>query len=418
MYLNREIENYILEAAKSFPVITIYGARQVGKTTTVERLFGDRFSLISLDDTDEVMLATGNPKAFLESHPWPVIIDEIQKAPGLLNEIKRIVDEQRRIWLKNDEPRSLMFVLTGSNQFYLQEGVSESLAGRTAVINMSGLTQMEKRQIKGHLFDVDFERLLTRQSRISDLYQPVSNVFETIFQGSMPDVVTGVSQRELYYRSYIDTYIERDVRKLISASNEMQFRRFLSLLALRTSQVLVYNELANDIGIDVATCKRWLSILKTSGIIYFLEPYMSNISKRIIKSPKMYFMDTGLCAYLCRWPNSEMLQDCAMNGAFFETFVVSEVIKSFYNNGIDPETCLYYYRDIDKKEVDLLLVQNGSICPVEIKKNSNPTKPTKNFSILEKYGQPVLRGMVIDTTDAIRAINDNAFTLPVSFLGI
>ncbi len=418
MYLRRDIEKVLLNDAESFQVITLFGSRQVGKTTTADHLFGKEFGFVTLDDSDELALAHNNPKAFFESHPWPLIIDEIQKEPGLLNEIKRIVDEQRRIWMRSGEQRKLMVVLTGSNQFELQAGISEALAGRTAVINMSGFTQMEKRGIEGSLFEVDPERALMKQKAHPDFYKSSIAVFEEIFQGSMPDICTGESERMSYYKAYVDTYIEKDVRKMISASSEMQFRRFVEILALRTAQELVYSDISKDLGINVDTCKRWISILQTSGIIYLLQPYMSNMSKRIIKAPKLYFMDTGLCAYLCKWPSAEMLKDGVMNGAFFETYVVSEVIKSFLNNGVDPAQYLYYYRDIDKKEVDILLVKDGALYPVEIKKGIAPTRPTKNFSVLKKYNMPIKRGMVIDNTDVIRAINDNAFYFPVSLLGV
>ena len=416
--MKRDIERILLKAAESFQVITLFGSRQVGKTTTADHLFGDEFSFVTLDDFDELALAHNNPKAFFESHPWPLIIDEVQKEVGLLNEIKRIVDEQRRIWMRSGEQRRLMFVLTGSNQFELQEGIAESLAGRTAVINMSGFTQMEKRGIEGSLSEVDFESAIKKQRAHPDFYKSSREIFAGIFQGGMPDICTGESERNSYYKAYVDTYIEKDVRKLISASSELQFRRFIEILALRTAQELVYSDISKDLGISVDTCKRWISILQTSGIIYLLQPYMSNMSKRIIKTPKLYFMDTGLCAYLCKWPSAEMLKDGVMNGAFFETFVVSKVVKSFLNNGVDPAQYLYYYRDIDKKEVDILLVNGGALYPVEIKKGISPTKPTKNFSVLEKYKTPIKRGMVIDNTDAVRGINDNAFSFPVSLLGV
>ena len=417
MYIKRDIEKILLDAAESFQVITIYGSRQVGKSTTVDQLFGDKFETVTLDDAEELDMALSNPRAFFESHPWPLIIDEVQKAVGLLSEIKKIVDNQRRIWMKNNEPRQLMFVLTGSNQFELQEGISESLAGRTAVINMSGFTQTEKRGISGSLFDINLQELLNKQRDHKDFYRSSMSVFEDIFQGGMPDICTGESKRDIYYKAYIDTYIEKDVRKLISASSEMQFRKFISLLALRTAQEVVYNEIANAIGINVETCKRWISILQTSGIVYLLEPYMANASKRIIKAPKLYFMDTGLCAYLCKWPNAQMLMDCAMGGAFFETYVVSEIIKSFYNHGIEPNQYIYYYRDIDKKEVDILLVKDGALYPVEIKKGIAPSKPTKNFNVLTKYNMPIRQGMVIDNAEKIRVLNNDAFVLPVSLLG-
>jgi hypothetical protein len=417
MYISRDIEKLLLDEAKSFQVITIYGSRQVGKTTTVDMLFGETFEFVTLDDAEELNLALSSPRAFFESHPWPLIIDEVQKAVGLLSEIKKIVDAQRRLWLKNNEPRKLMFILTGSNQFELQDGISESLAGRTAIINMSGFTQIEKRKERGALFDADFENLMTKLHNHHGYYRNRQQIFEDIFQGGMPDICTGVSERDYYYRAYIDTYIEKDVRKLISASSEMQFRRFAVLLALRTAQELVYSELANETGINTETCKRWISILQTSGIIYLLEPYMANASRRIIKAPKLYFMDTGLCTYLCRWPNANMLMDSAMSGAIFETYVVSEIIKSFYNSGTDPKQNVYYYRDIDKKEIDILFVKNGCLYPVEIKKGISPCKPTKNFKVLEKYKMPVKRGMVIANVEKITVLNDNAFLFPVSLLG-
>ncbi|MBQ9328969.1 MAG: ATP-binding protein [Solobacterium sp.] len=418
MYIKRDVEKILLKAAESFQVITLYGSRQVGKSTTVDHLFGETFDTVTLDDTDELDLALSNPRAFLESHPWPLVIDEVQKAPNILSEIKKSVDKQRRLWMKNSEPRSLMYVLTGSNQYELQEGISESLAGRTAIVNMSGFTQMEKRGKEGAIFDVDFNNLLNKQKGYPDYYRNKMEIFKDIFQGGMPDICTGLSERDMYYKSYIDTYIEKDVRKQINAANEMQFRRFISLLALRTAQEVIFSDISRELGINVETCKRWISILQTSGIIYLIEPFMANASKRIIKAPKLYFMDTGLCAYLCKWPTAEMLKDGVMGGAFFETYVVSEVIKSFYNNGIDPKQYLYFYRDIDKKEIDILLVKEGCIYPVEIKKSVFPSKPTKNFKVLAKYNMPIKRGMIIDNTEAIHALNEDAFVFPVSLLGV
>ncbi len=418
MYQHRDIEKLLLEAAASFQVITLYGSRQVGKVTTATHLFGDGFGFVSLDDSDALALALANPRAFLESHPWPLIIAEVQKAPSLLPEIKKTVDAQRRGWMKNNAPRQLMFVLTGSNQFELQEGISESLAGRTAVINMAGFTQVEKRGMQGALFDVDFAHLMQKQRAHPGFYCESISVFEDIFQGGMPAICTGCQARDTYYKAYLDTYIAKDVRRLIAASSDMLFRQFMSQLARRVAQPVVYSEIANALGINVETCKRWLSILQASGIIFLLEPYMAHVSKRIIKAPKLYFMDTGLCAYLCKWPNAQMLMDCAMSGAFFETYVVSEIIKSFYNNGLGPRQYLYYYRDIDKKEVDILLVKDGALYPVEIKKGVAPSKPTKNFRVLEKYRMPIKRGMVIDNAEKIRALNDYAFVFPVSLLGL
>ena len=417
MYYKRDIEKSLNRASKSFQAITIYGSRQVGKTTTVTNVFKD-FNFVTLDDGEELDLALSNPKKFLEMHKWPLIIDEVQKASNLFSYIKIIIDEQRIEWMKNNQNRQLMYVLTGSNKFELQNGISESLAGRTAVLDMGSMTQLEALKIEGNLFKPDIKDLLEKENKFNIPYTDQSEIFERIFRGGMPDIVTGESERDMYFRSYIDTYIEKDVRKIISASSEMQFRRFLSYLALRTSQSVSYEVFARELGIDSQTIKRWLSILETSGIIILLEPYMANLSNRIIKAPKLYFMDTGLCAYLCKWPNAEMLRDCAMGGAFFETFVVSEIFKSFYNHAENPKFYLYYYRDIDQKEVDLLYIEGNSIYPIEVKKGVFPNKPTKNFNVLKKYNMEIKPGLVIDCTDKIRPINDNAYTFPIYLLGI
>ena len=415
MYLKRTAEEMILSVSKSFPCIVVYGPRQIGKSTTIDMLFGDKYKKVTLDDSDDRALAINNPKLFLETYGWPLIIDEIQKAPVLLDEIKIIIDKTRLEWMKNGEERRLMYVLTGSNRFELQEGISDSLAGRCGVIDMSSFSQAEKYGYENPVFSPKLSDLKKREDQ-GRKYRTRKEIFEDIFEGGMPDICTGISERGAYFKSYIDTYIERDVKKLISASSEMQFRNFISIVAMRSAQELHYDEIASSTGIDVRTCKRWISILQTSGIIVLLQPYMANISNRIIKTPKLYFSDTGLCAYLCRWPDAAMLESCAMNGAFFETYVVSEIIKSFYAYNRDISSSLFYYRDIDQKEIDLLYVEGNDIYPIEIKKGINPTKPTKNFSVLEKYKMNIKPGLVIDTCDKIRAINEKAYMFPVYLL--
>ena len=415
MYLHRTAENMIVEVSKSFPCIVVYGPRQVGKSTTIDMIFGEKYRKVTLDDADDRALALNNPKLFLESYGWPLIIDEIQKAPILLDEIKILIDKQRLVWLKNGEKRQLMFILTGSNRFELQESISDSLAGRCGIIDMASFSQAEKYGYESPLFSPELSEIRKRETS-GRKYRTRKEIYDDIFTGGMPDICTGESERDSYFKSYINTYLEKDVQKLISASSEMQFRNFISIVALRTGQELHYDEIASNVGIDVRTCKKWISILQTSGIIYLLQPYMANISNRIIKSPKIYFMDTGLCAYLCKWPDAEMLERCAMNGAFFETYVVSEIIKNYYAYNMDPAKYLFYYRDIDKKEIDLVFVDGVNIYPVEIKKNEAPAKPTKNFAVLEKYKMNIMPGLVIDTCDKIRAVNERAYTFPVYLL--
>lgn len=417
MYIKRTIEKTIKELGKSFPCIVIYGARQVGKSTTVDYIFGDKYKKVTLDDIEDRTLAKSNPKLFLETYGFPLIIDEIQKVPTLLDEIKKIIDEQRLNWLKNNSKRELMFVLTGSNKFELQQGISDSLAGRCGIIEMSSFTQVEKDEIKSNPFNPDLQNLLNQAKKTKSKYKTLREVFENIFMGGMPDVCTKVSEREAYFKSYVNTYIEKDVKKLIAASSEMQFRNFLSILALRTASEIHYDEIATNVGIDVRTCQKWISILETSGIIYLLHPYMANKSNRIIKSPKLYFLDTGLCSFLCKWPNAEMLENCAMNGAFFETYVVSEIIKNMYSFNKDPKSYLYYYRDKDQKEIDLLYVDQTNIYPIEIKKGIMPNKPTKNFNVLKKFGLNIKPGLVINNCEKIRPINEVAYYYPVYLLG-
>lgn len=414
MYIKRTIEDTILAAGESFPCIVVYGPRQVGKSTTVDRLFGSRFRKVTLDDGDDRALAVANPKLFLETYGWPVVIDEIQKAPGLIDEIKKTVDAKRLEWLNNGEKRELMYVLTGSNRFELQQGISDSLAGRCAVVDMASFTAAEKNGFADTLFTPEISVLKEREKERQTKSR--KEIFGEIFEGGMPDVCTGISERSIYFKSYVNTYIERDVMKLIDASSELQFRNFMSVVALRTAQELHYDEIAGQTGIDVRTCKRWISILRTSGIVHLLQPYMANISNRIIKSPKIYFMDTGLCAYLCKWPDADKLESCAMSGQFFETFVVSEIVKNLSAFGKNPDECLFYYRDIDRKEIDVLFVQADSIYPIEIKKSISPSKPTKNFSVLDKYKLEIKPGLVIDSCDAIRPVNGHAYTFPVSLL--
>ena len=283
---------------------------------------------------------------------------------------------------------------------------------------MLSFSQAEKREIEANEFHPNIETLITHYNTINIPYRTRSQVFDDIFTGGMPDICTGVAKRDMYFKSYINTYIEKDVRKLISAGNETQFRNFISIVALRTAQELHYDEVANAVGIDVKTCKRWLSVLETSGIVYLLQPYMANISNRIIKAPKLYFLDTGLCAYLCKWPNPEMLENCAMSGAFFETYIVSELIKNLMAFNKDPRTFLFYYRDIDQKEIDLLFVNEEGIYPIEIKKGIAPKNPTKNFKVLEKYKQEIKTGLVIDCCEKIRPINESAYCFPVHLLGM
>lgn len=416
MYLHRTVEETIKKVAGSFPCIVIYGPRQVGKSTTVDFVFGEKYRKVTLDDIEDRLLAESNPRLFLETYGWPLVIDEIQKVPQLLDEIKKNIDKQRLLWMKEDSPRQLMYVLTGSNRFELQQGISDSLAGRCGIVEMSSFTSCEKRGVEERVFTPLIPDIMQAEELGGMTYRTRREVFDDIFMGGMPDICTGVAERDTYFRSYVSTYIEKDMRKLISASSELQFRNFISIVALRTAQELHYDEIAGSVGIDVRTCKKWLSILETSGIIFLLQPYMANVSARIIKAPKIYFMDTGLCAYLCKWPNAEMLSDCAMSGAFFETYVVSELVKNANAFNHEPKEHLFYYRDTDQKEIDILFVECDKIYPVEIKAGVSPAKATRNFSVLSKYRLEVGTGLVVDNSEKVRPISEGAYHVPVSLI--
>ncbi len=419
MLINRHIADLIKKCSKEFACITIYGARQVGKSTLLQMIFGDKYQIVTLDNIENRELAKKNPKLFLETFSWPIIIDEIQKVPELLSEIKIIIDKQKFYWNKNNLPYELMYILTGSNQFELQETVSESLAGRTVILNMASLSYNE---INGKMmysaFNPDINILKEKEKNYKPVYRTRKEIFEDIFKGGMPEYIARKKDRNKFFSSYIKTYLEKDVRRLVSADNETTFLRFLEYIALRTACQIDYTDIANSIGIDARTIKRWISILSTSGIIILLEPYMKNISDRIVKTPKLYFMDTGLCAYLCKWPNAEMLEKGVMSGAFYETYVVSEIVKSYYNFDSYVSLPLYYYRDRDQKEVDLIIETIDGIYPIEIKKGINPVSSTKNFKVLSKYNKPILKGLVIDSCERIFPINEDVYYCPISLIGL
>lgn len=418
IYIHRAIEDFILKNAGSFPCITLYGPRQVGKSTTADVLFGNRFKEVNLDGLVDRALANQNPALFLDTYGWPLIIDEVQKATPLLSEIKKKIDSQRKLWREEGKKQELMYVLTGSSRFELVKAVTESLAGRSAMLEMTYLDQSEVASLKEKPFTTDIKELLKREADSQAPRRTRNEIFNDIWRGYMPDVIAGNSDRSVYYPSYIDSYIQKDIQSILKPENEIRFRDFMRIMAFRTAQRVVYSDIGNLIGIDANTAKSWISLLVSSGMAILLEPYLPKISKRIVKAPKFYFLDTGLVADLCGWPSGAMIESGAMSGAFFETFAVAEIVKNLRNHGVKTEDHLFYYRDIDQKEVDLLFVDRGEIFPMEIKKSPNPSKPTKNWSVLEKYNQPILPGLVIDTIEKITPINSMAYAFPVSLLGL
>lgn len=381
MYIKRAMEETVLNISSMFPVLLVTGPRQVGKTTMLRKLAGAERRYVTLDDPDVRYLAKKDPALFMQRYTPPVLIDEIQYAPELFPYIKMHVDTAKKkgdIWL------------TGSQAFSLMANVSESLAGRVGIIQLLGLSNAEIYGYPNERFTTDPQRLMERMGKTREW--TLGELYARIFKGSMPELYAEeMMDWETYYRSYVNTYLQRDICSLAQVADEMSFYRFMTVAAAHTSKPVIYEELANAADISAPTAKKWLSILVSSHIIALVQPYYNNILKRVVKMPQMHFLDTGLAAYLLKWENPEVLERGAMSGAFFESFVFSEIYKSYLNAGKEPP--VFYYRDKDQKEIDLLIVQNASVFPVEIKKSASPGRmAVKNFHVLDPVQEPEKSG--------------------------
>lgn len=401
MYIKRSIEKTVIYMSDRFPAVLVTGPRQVGKTTMLREIADDSRTYVTLDNPLIRDLAINEPGLFLERYEPPVIIDEIQYAPNLMEYIKMYVDEHKRmgdIWM------------TGSQMFHLMENVSESLAGRVGILKMQGFSASELDGCEESPFLVDTKMLLKRAKQRDS--KSLKEIYLRIFKGQMPGIYDRNIEPEIFYSSYVNTYIQRDIRELTQVADEMLFLKFLTATAARTSQMLNLSDIARDIGISTPTAKQWLSILITSGIVVIVEPFYNNRLKRIIKAPNLYFTDTGLCSYLTRWNNSESLEVGSMSGAIFETYVVSEIIKSYQNKGINPP--ISYYRDKDKKEIDIIIEQNEKLYPIEIKKSASPKKDAvKHFSVLEKSGLEIKKGAVVCMVKDLMPLDKENWLVPV-----
>lgn len=406
-YINRIIEKQILEISNSYPVVMVCGQRQVGKSTMLNHIKEDNRKYVSLDDRNARRLASEDPDLFFDTYGYPILIDEFQKEPQILEKIKDIVDKLGYEGKNNNG----LFWLTGSQKFKMMKNITESLAGRVAVFELSGFSQAELLGNNYGIFNPDINSLKNKKT----VPLSVHEVYKRIFKGGMPKIITTNIDREIYYSNYINTYLERDVRDLEEVGKINDFYNFLVYMAARTAQELHYDEIAKSIGISAPTAKSWVTILERSGVIFILHPYSNNLTDRLVKTPKVYFMDTGLAAYLCRWPNYETLENGNMDGAFLETYVVSEIVKSYYNSG-HPVNNLYYYRDIDKKEIDLLIVDAENIYPIEIKKNKSPNHADKNFEVLNKFKMNVKPGLIICLSDELIPYNRNCWYCPISLI--
>ena len=387
--------------SEKFPVVLVTGPRQVGKTTMLKKVADANRNYVTLDDPIARELAANEPGLFLQRHEPPLIIDEIQYAPNLMNYIKLYVDSHNKmgdIWL------------TGSQMFHLMSNVSESLAGRVGVLNMQGLSSSELDGYQETPYLTEPEQLIQKAKQRSSV--SLKEVYSRIFKGHMPAVYDRNIEPEIFYSSYVNTYIQRDIKELTQVADELLFLKFLTAAAARTSQMLNLSDMARDVGISVPTAKQWLSILVTSGIVILIEPYFSNRLKRTIKSPNLYFLDTGLCSYLTRWNNPESLETGNMSGAIFETHVVSQILKTYQNNGKNAP--ISYYRDKDKREIDIIIEQNQKLYPIEVKKSTSPGNDAiKNFSVLKDTGATVDTGAVICMAHDLSPIDNKNWIVPV-----
>lgn len=404
-YISRHMEARIMELSCSYSAILLTGPRQAGKTTMLRKLaekekIGRRY--VTLDDLAERDMAKNDPALFLQLHQPPVLIDEVQYAPELFTYIKIHID-------KFHNPGD--FWMTGSQIFRLMRGVQESLAGRVALLHMSPLSQREITGAACAPFTTDMERLLAERDRIRPVSTP--ELFGRLWQGSMPGLISGqIPDRNVFYSSYLSTYIERDVRELSGSVDALKFNRFVTSAAARCSQLLNYKAMADDADIDVQTAKDWINILETLGIVFLLHPYSNNVLKRTIKTPKLYFYDTGLVCYLTRWSSPEVAETGAMSGALLENFTVSEIVKGYQNAGLEPY--LYFYRDRDAKEIDVVLEGDGKLCPLEIKKTAVPDRRlVRVFSVLEKSSMQVGTGAILCMADAFSAFDRNHLIVPI-----
>ena len=409
MYITRHMEKPVMELNEQYPVLLLTGPRQVGKTTMLEHLIeveGKGRKKVSLDDLTLRELAKTDPKMFFQLYQPPLLIDEVQYAPELFPYIKIMVDERH-------QPGD--FWLTGSQLFKMMEGVQESLAGRVALLHLSPLSQSEiMKRPPEPPFSLELPLLSERQNGRQMLNTP--EVFQHIHQGGMPALVTGTySNASIFYSSYIDTYMERDVRRLSNDIDSLKFLRFLRSVAARTSQQVNYKGIADDAEIDQTTAKNWLHVLEALGIIFLLEPYSNNVLKRTVSTPKLYFYDSGIVCYLTRWSSPETAMEGAMSGALLENYTVAEIIKSYQNAGQEP--FLYYYRDKDAREIDLILERDGKLFPIEIKKMASPPKKlTKVFDLIDKSPLQRGTGAILCMADQLGAFDQNNLIVPISLI--
>lgn len=409
--IKRNIESVIEDTIKHYPITLLTGPRQIGKSTLLYNGFISKgYSYVSLDDSLELALAISDPISFLTLHKYPLIIDEVQKAPSLFPELEKIVNQER---LKRGNKESNgMFILSGSQRQKLLDESKESLSGRVAILDMNNLSLSEIYNRSNVPFTVDLEKI---SLRIKDYFIDEDTAFKYIFRGFFPVLYDDLDMKsQLFYSSYLTTYIEKDLKEMINVNDEIKFINFMKILASNTGEELIYDNYSKQVGVSTNTIKSWISVLNKTGIIYLVEPYKEeSIVKRVVKRPKMYFFDTGLAAYLCGIDSPITLQKSFLKGRFFETFVFNEVRKSYINDGLMQQ--LYYYRDDEQYEIDLILLKDGLISCVEIKAGQTfNASNTKAFKKIENTKYEKGKNAIICTSDKISIINDGTYILPIA----
>ena len=403
-YIHRTLEQKIMDISRDYSCLLLIGPRQVGKTTMLEHLMeGSARRKVTLDDAENRRLAQSDPALFLEMHPAPVLIDEVQYAPQLFSYIKINVDN-------GAAPGS--YWLTGSQAFQMMELAQESLAGRTAIVHMSALSQSE---LYGdgttEPLSINPEKLNHRKEHLSSCNSV--EMYERIWSGGMPGHRSGrYTDRDVFYSSYIQTYINRDVSDMIPGVDKLLFADFIRAAACRVGQLLNTHDIAQDVGVSDDTAKRWLQVLEKSEVIFYLRPYSNNLLKRTVRTPKMYFFDTGLAAYLTKYSSPEILMNGAINGAILENYTVAEIRKTWLNSA--RECLMHYYRDRDTNEIDMVIEADGELHPLEIKKSTNPgTELASAFKVLDKGSVPRGTGAILCLREEMSAIDRNTFILPI-----
>ena len=402
-YIKRDIERVILDVSGFYSVVLVTGPRQVGKTTTLRRLAEGSRRYVSLDDLEARKLAQSDPEMFLSLYPAPILIDEVQYAPQLFSYIKIAVDQ-------GAAPGS--FWMTGSQTFRLMELAQESLAGRVAILTMSSLSQHE---IYGSgeqtPFEIDIIKLRAREQ--TGVKTNALGMYERIWRGSMPGSVSGkYPNRDIFYSSYLQSYIQRDIGDMVERIDALLFADFVRAAACRAGQMLNIHDIATDVGVTDDTAKRWLRLMEKSGVIFFLRPYFNNLLKRTIKTPKMYFFDTGLVAYLTKYSSAEILMNGAINGAILENYTVAETMKSYANAG--KECLLHYYRDKESREIDMVLESDGELHPLEIKKSASPgTELASAFKVLDGGRVPRGMGAILCMKEELSAVDNQTLIVPI-----